>query len=220
MPDGFVIGADGLRRHTSAAVVTTDGQKVFGFRNKQITLAYAWCGTTVVLDKVGENYVFFSFSSETAESLKEAAGNDLPTYLRSFCLALKNRLEKAGLPSSEADWSTDAFGKQTPRMVVGGYFGQQLFVASIEVVWNENGAALLLKRLEPEKKLRAFTGSAVSPDMDKLTREPLNIDDARSLVHEYIECCRSEKAGGKIHVALVTPDSFSWLDAPKQGDVN
>jgi hypothetical protein len=217
MPEGFIIGADGLSRHTSTAIVTTEGQKVFGFSNGRVTLAYAWCGTTVVIDKIGNDYVFFDFSSETAESLKEAKGDDYITFIRSVCRFLQGRLVAAELPSTEDDWSAGYFGKQIPRMIVSGYFGQQPFLASVSVVWNDNGIALSLKWLVPEKKLRAFTGGtgSVSQDMDKkLTRIPTGIEDARNLVHEYIDCCRGETVGGKIHVALVTPDSFSWLDPP------
>ena len=212
MPEGFIIGADGLRRHTSTAVVSTEGQKVFGFTNEQITLAYAWCGTTVLIDKINEEYVFFNFSAETAESLKGATGGDLTIYMRSFCSTLRDRLVSANLPSSEDDWSMGYFGKQTPRMIVCGYFNKQSFLAKIEVVWNDGGMALSLAWLTPEKKLRAFTGGTKSTD--KLTRLPIDIGDARSLVHEFIDCNRGETVGGKIHVALVSPDSFSWLDPP------
>jgi hypothetical protein len=212
MPDGMVIGADGLRRHSSTGIIlTSEGQKVFEFKNENITSAYAWWGTTV---RFGENGESFEFSCETGDLLKKVKGESLDEFIRNFCSALQSRLSEADLPISESDWLTD-YGVQIPKMAIVGYFNQQPFAVRIEISPGLHELTVLCTQIGTEERyLRVFSGSTNSTVGKNIHRKPKDIEDARCLIHDYIDCCRGEKVNGKVHVALVTPDSFSWLDSP------
>jgi hypothetical protein len=217
LPEGFVIGADGLRQTTSKSKVTEEGQKVFRFTNDKITLAYAWCGHTVVWNEDDHSQVFFDFSKETDLALKDSlVADNLKDFSYKFCSLLQTRLNYSNWVNN--GWVADFPGEKMARMLIGGYFSGQPFVAEIEVTQKSLMPSVSAIPLIPETKLRAFSGCRHVTVESDLTREPQNTSDARNLVHKYIQRCidnpQCDGIGGRIHIALVTSDSFAWLDPP------
>ena len=75
-----------------------------------------------------------------------------------------------------------------------------------------------VRRLLTSDDLSVFSGHpSVLPD-ERLKRVPDSVEDARNLIHEYIQRCADspecKDIGGRIHVALVSAESFNWIDAP------
>jgi len=219
LPDGFVIGADGLRKSFSGETVTEEGQKVFCFRNDKIVLAYAWCGQTVIWGENNREPVFFDFRSTTESCLLTASSsNDLTSFANDFCSLLQSALVIDKFPNK---WADDSFEGSVARMLIAGYFDTELFMAEVTVTRGKGSTLdVSARRITPgQQRLRVFSGCPhVSPDED-LTKKPENSQDAKNLICTYIRRCVENpkcngRIGGKSHVAFVTPDSFTWIEPP------
>jgi hypothetical protein len=219
MPEGFVIGADGLRQTVQRSVVTDQAQKVFGFQTEKITLAYAWCGQTVFWNEDDPAQVFFDFGAVTKSALTIASLialdlNGFAESLRATFLTLLNQSNQI-----YPGWIASANAGSMARMLAVGYFKHEPFLLEIKVQQVNLLPFVSAHRLVPSNDLRAFSGHpSVAPD-ERLKRVPDNVEDARNLVHEYIQRCADspecKDIGGRTHVALVSPNSFDWIDAPE-----
>jgi hypothetical protein len=222
MPEGFVIGADGLRQTTHRSVVTDKAQKIFGFQTEKTTLAYAWCGQTVFWNEDDHSQVFFDFEAATKPALTLASLmaldlNDFAENLRMTFLTLLMQSNQ-----TNPGWVAAANAGSMARMLAVGYFNHEPFLLEIKVQQVNSLPFVSGHRFVPSNDLRAFSGHpSVAPD-ERLQRVPDNVEDARNLIHEYIQRCADspecKDIGGRTHVALVSLDSFDWIDAPENSN--
>jgi hypothetical protein len=222
MPEGFVIGADGLRQTTDRSVVNNKSQKVFGVQSEKLNLAYAWCGQTVFWNEDDASQIFFDFRAATEPVLGEASL--IATDLNSFSENVRATFEILLLKSNEANtgWVSAANAGNMARMLVTGYFERKPFLFEIKVQQVDLLPFVSVHQFMPSNDLRVFSGHPSVASDERLKRIPTSVEDARNLVHEYIQKCADspecKDIGGRIHVALVSPDSFNWIDAPENSN--
>ena len=221
-PEGFVIGADGLRQTTNRSVVTDKAQKIFGFRTEKTTLAYAWCGQIVFWNEDDHAQVFFDFDAATKPALTVASlmALDLNGFTENVRMTFQTLLMESN--RTNPDWVAAANAGSMARMLAVGYFNHESFLLEIKVQQVNSLPFVSAHRLVPSNDLRAFSGHpSVAPD-ERLKRVPDNVEDARNLIHEYIQRCADSPEfndiGGRTHIALVSPDSFDWIDAPENSN--
>jgi len=219
IPEGFVIGADGLRQTTNRSVVTDKAQKVFGFHDEKTTLAYAWCGQILFWNEDDRAQIFFDFGAVTKSALTLASLTSRD--LNGFAENLRATFLTLLLQSNETypGWISSANPGSMARMLVAGYLNREPFLLEVRVKQVNSLPLVSINRLVLSNDLKAFSGHpSVTPD-ERLKRIPENVEDASNLVREYIQRCvdspECKDIGGKTHVALVSPDSFDWIDAPE-----
>jgi hypothetical protein len=213
-PEGFVIGADGLRQTTLRSVTTDKAQKVFGFKNQQVTLAYAWCGQIVFWNEDNRTQIFFDFGAVTNSVL--ALASLLASDLSGFAESLRTTILDVLTQSNRVypGWISAANPGKMARMLAVGYFGDEPFLLEIEVQQVNSLPFVSVRRHAMSNDLRVLSGYA--PPDEKLKRVPADLADARNLVHEYIQkASNNSEIGGRIHVALVSRDSVRWIDEPE-----
>jgi len=222
MPEGFVIGADGLRQTVDRLVVNDKAQKIFSFQTEKIVLAYAWCGHTVCWNGDNPAQIFFNFMADTEQTLTLAS---LAEDLSAFIKSIRDIFQTLLLKSNQVypGWATSVQDESIARMIVAGYFNRESFLLEVKVQEVNSFPFVSVQRLVPSNQLKAFSGHLVATSDDAaLTRVPSDVGDARNLVFAYIQKCgdssESKNVGGRTHVALVSPDSFDWIDAPENSN--
>jgi hypothetical protein len=220
-PDGFIVGADGLRMNSSGTVVSETAQKLFPFQSKDTQLLYSWCGTTQFYDRDGA--CIFDFISQSEPLLTAAilyAHADFAAFLQFvkaglYVLLRQSRLIKRG------DSFQINLNSELARMLITGYFKGEPCMADIGIDL-ENGVLVppVIRRVNlPLHGLRdVFSGSkkAFEPFEDIY---PINREEAISFVCDYIQACINgpdpgQAYGGRIHVAELTPVGFAWVKCP------
>lgn len=219
MPEGFLIGADGLRQTTNRSVVTDKAQKVFGFQTDKITLAYAWCGQIVFWNEDDRTQIFFDFEAVTKPALTLASlmALDISSFAESLRLTFLTLLTESN--QTYSGWIASANAGSMARMLAVGYFSDEPFVLEIKVRQANSLPVVSVHRLVPSNDLRAFSGHPSVTADETLKRTPHSVEDATNLIHEYIQRCADspecKDIGGRTHVALVSPDSVSWITPPE-----
>ena len=66
--EGFVIGADGRQLGKGKKIFTESSQKILNFKHRQVSVAYAWCGETSVVNE--SNEVLYDLYAITRVALK------------------------------------------------------------------------------------------------------------------------------------------------------
>lgn len=220
-PEGFIIGADGFRQTTDFSVVTRSGQKVFSFRTENFTLAYAWSGQTIVWNDRddGRKETLFDFraATEPALTLASLVAKDSNSLIEGFRVVFLGLLKHSDWVN--VGWVGNLAKDFIARMLVVGYFNGDPFQAEITVKSCDSAPVVSVKQFLTSLNIKVFSGCPHVKADDTLAREPKDIDDARSLIHEYIQRCvdtpQCSGIGGKVHVGLVSPCSFEWIDPPE-----
>jgi len=218
MPEGFVIGADGLRQTTQQSIVTDKAQKIFDFQTEKITLAYAWCGQIVFWNEDDHEQIFFDFGGTTKPILHLASlmASDLSGFIETLRMTFLTQLMRSN--QTNPGWIGSANAGSMARMLAVGYFNHDPFLLEIKVEQVNLLPLVTAHQFMPSTDLRAFSGHPSVAADDELKRIPNTVEDARNLVHEYIQRCADSiectGIGGRTHVALVSADSFRWIDAP------
>jgi hypothetical protein len=219
MPESFVIGADGLRQTTDKSKTIYDAQKIFKFQTEKITAAYGWCGHTVVWNEDNPEQVFFDFGAVTGPILTIASL--LALDIDGFVENVRARLLAHLMQSNDmyTGWISAAKPGSVARMLVAGYFNLDPFSFAIDVNQINLLPSVTARRFNPSNDLRVFSGHPSTAEDESLKRVPVDVEDARNLVHEYIQKCidnpECKDIGGRTHVAVVSPNSFDWIDAPE-----
>jgi hypothetical protein len=226
-PDGFVIGADGLRRDTNGKVVTEAARKLYGIRVRDWVLVFAWAGKTHLLDQSGN--VVFDFAT-TSQELLHAIGrepiSDFPQLLARFCDVMFVQLLAKFGPRNSGNSNILTPGEISTALMVGYFKGEP---SSGEISVRHNGAGFekpIVQRLDL-RSINIFSGSRAMfnifrPNGEFKKEELTSVNDGVKLVREYIELCVRHRnsepdcadIGGHIHIAKVSPRGVLWIDQP------
>jgi hypothetical protein len=232
-PEGFIIGADGMRRdQRTGAIKTLQARKIFFIQHNDLVLAYGWSGATHILDS--RNEPVFSFPKES----EEISNVLLPTKDDSF-----------------ADYAKDLFGEVLSRLMEAQQSGKiSAYPTGQKLEWGEEkiAGALLIGyfRGRPCRAIVEFSHvqqRLLRPTMREIQDGNVPVDfniysgskdtykevepthfmpeflaDAEKLIYEYIGACISNQSrfedcadiGGHIHMAQITPKGCQWIIPP------
>lgn len=234
--EGFVIGADGMRRdQRTGKVLDLKAQKIFLVEDEKVRLAYAWAGVTHLLDP--QDQPVFVFANETASAASNArAHGHFGDYVTALCKEIVRNLVRVqrsgrlshGLPTARR---TELGEEQIAQLLLVGYFRGRPCRARVQV----NHVAQTL--IEPAiveihdgsvpSDFCMFSGSVEIYDQmvaDGTMTEPKSLQDAAKLTRDYLQRCINNQnrledcrdIGGHIHIAAITPGDFRWIVAPEQ----
>lgn len=220
--EGFIIGADGLRKSTNGTVVTQTARKLFPFESAGIRLVYAWSGTTQVLDS--SNQSVFDFRAVSEIILKSVAllgANNFTTFIEMFRKLLYITLQQSWLTNKGT--VTGIFSNsEIARVLIVGYFNGVPCLAEVNVchqdlVLLEPSVGKLMVPAQPGCYI--FSGSKIVcktfPKCDAQSSS-----EAVDFIRGYIQSCADsgepdcDNIGGHIHIGKITPGEFSWIDPP------
>jgi hypothetical protein len=237
---GFVVGADGRSRIYNSvkdefSPSREDCRKIFGIVESGKVLAYA-----VIGDAVSSEDNSFDLMAEIECQRKRLSGQRFGS-LHSYASAIGYKAERAyekALRSGRLDFrykagAEDETENLLARVLFMGYLRFPGFVY-IELMRIEGGAELRTTNQSAVLGVPALVAPAGI--LNAIDHDPrfaeyrlpygreMSIEDARALVRRRIEACASPLAaeinslcagiGGHIHIAVVTPSGFSWLEAP------
>jgi hypothetical protein len=217
-PDGFVIGADGLRQILRGP--TIDGQKLFRFEEGNVYLGYAWCGNTVIWDDDDPDTIYFDFRSSTAPILKEICSKnyvDWVGFIHCFRALLQIQIDQS---TKARNWVAEFEDKSIARMLLAGYVKGDPVLVQIEIKRIDSERCVSAGWLPLPKSLLPFSCCSDITMDNGLERTVENSKDGQSVIHEYMERsasnpnCEGLFGKGTILVAKITPNSFTWLDGP------
>jgi len=233
IPEGFVIGADGLRREQRTGdVVDWQARKIFSVENEGVLLAYAWAGAVHLLDT--ENWPAFSFlvaSAEAGAVLK--VGHGFADYVQRFCGEIAKTLNRAKRSGKLAEYpvvTRTAWGLSLmAECLFVGYFRGEPCMARVQfshanqVLINPELVEAVVGARSVATDFRIFSGSEqIYAEIKPTLLEPQSLQDAANLVRGYIQKCSDNRdrlsdckdIGGHIHIAAVTMQKFEWIAAP------
>jgi hypothetical protein len=222
LPDGFVVGADGRRLMFDGSVATNSAHKLFCLHNHNVTLAYGWCGHTVVWGGDNPKKEYFNFPVIARPILEIASwlAPDLSRFIRFTCTSLLSCLWDSHRVNGH--WVEDCLSDNIARMLVAGYFKGDPFSLGVNVQRRGVSPVVFTDNFVIGSTLTVFSGPPTVEADDMQDRHPANADDARNIICEYVQRCDSDIScsgfGGRPHVAVVTPDSFRWIEAPEISD--
>jgi hypothetical protein len=222
-PEGFAIGADGMRRDLHGQVTTERAVKVFPIERQGLVGAHAWTGATALFYSDRQPFNFLDQAELVAQDMSSIAVRSASDYVLQFSQGLYDRLviHHMGVPSNPNVFQTN----EIVRGLFIGYIDDSPFTVEVSFQ-HRNGVFLepLLTKVSGEPKtFGMFSGSeSVLNDFKDDLRAPASLDDATNLVRRYIRSCvdnRNRYAdcvnfGGRVHVAVVTPSKFEWADPP------
>ncbi len=227
-PEGFVIGADGLRREgRTRNPVSETATKIFSIEDDDKILAHAWAGATNLFNLEGKS--FFDVLRESAKVGKILASphiDGFAEYVGLFMDTVHQRLLSANTGDRlSGDLNLFPKGEEVARVLFVGYFNGIPYRAQSAIVHRDY--VLIGPRLSEFRQapvdFNVFSGSAVMLEKFKprLTDAPNTLSQAATLVRDYIQTCidnqhdrECEDIGGHIHIAAVTPKHFEWITAP------
>jgi hypothetical protein len=222
--EGFVIGADGRQLDKDKKIFTEFSQKIFNFRHRHVNVVYAWCGETCVINQ--SNEVIFDLYTITDAALSAAfqvAGRQFFPSIQQICTGIYEGIIKS--PVVRQITNADSLPESKARMLLNGYFDGQPFMTEFHVLETDR------IRVQAERVLMPIPAPTRNL-FNGCTREnkkyesvlPTTALEALKLVSDYIqECIENSDAdcsaiGGHRHIAILTPDGFYWVDAPKKSD--
>jgi hypothetical protein len=235
---GFVIAADGLARDERTKQIVTDtAQKIFGINHNSRSLSFAFSGADALDDENGVTRVFLMREIKAiAEGLKSQRCRNLYGFCVRLSRAVQDILKKhrsAGYPFPVASVRPSIDGTTTvSRILIDGYMNgvasramirfahhnQVLQEASINVseptvgdaywVGSRDVIAFLSRR---DQRFAEFLIDGPL-DFEKAIQQARNFILAQSsLAANGIDPETTATIGGRIHVAIITPDNgFNW----------
>jgi len=221
-PNGFVIGADGLRKGSDGTVDTETAQKVFSVEGNDFRLAYAWAGTTRFISESGEEFDFIKASSEILAVGRLFSARGFVNFVDTFNKTLYQMLIRS--PFAKKKRYCGVLSKdEIARLVLLGYFDNQpctteIFVRHKNLVVLEPTAEKIEIPVQPN--LNIFSGPLDEAETFPQIPAPESNEQAANLIREYIKrWVDSQEAncaniGGHIHIGAITPNKFAWIDPP------
>ncbi len=209
--EGFVIGADGLRQDFYDTI-TDHAQKIFPVEQSNLTIAYAWAGSTRL---EYADRAHFDFIEETVPAMARLrTGISAEQFARELASGLVERVN-----AHNGDTPIPMIGRRANEIVRGlfvGYWNNDPFRTEVSFL-QENGVVVAdvdtIQLKFPD--FRVFSGSQIvldETDVDRCTSLNRCVDTVR----EYIQQCAAntidpycKSIGGHIHIATITPEKFS-----------
>jgi hypothetical protein len=221
-PDGFVIGADGLRMGSDKQTIISDSvQKLFYFQKSDAQLIYGWCGTVQLFDRNGACiFDCVSRSTQLLEASRFFSHIDFVAFIHLIRSCLDGLLRESRLVKRGDSLPINLNG-ELARMFIAGYFQNQACFAELAInIEDEMLKPVSIPRIKYPLFLArdVFSGSAKAlATLD--SRKIFNRDDSLRFVQDYIQACienpdPGQKFGGHIHIAELNPSGFTWVSPP------
>jgi hypothetical protein len=217
--EGFVVGADGLRKDFYGAIVTETATKIYPTGQADFLGAYGFAGTTALEYADKSMFDILHCASNVATDLRHTRFTSAKQYVEDFCDDLADRIKTANiniaLPETRKAFLTGIFV---------GYSNGRPFRVQVEFVVS-NGALQwprIFELREAPKDFCIASGSQVVWDeISKTLTEPTTLAEGEAIVNDYLQRCIQnstdpycENIGGKVQIATATNSGFSWLIPP------
>jgi hypothetical protein len=215
--DGFVIGADGLRKELNGFITSRKAQKIFPIQRDGMPAAFAWAGQTRLEYADRSDFDFIEETSPAIARIK--VGISAEQFARELASDLMTRVN-----DHNGNTPIPMVGRkanEVVRCLLVGYWNNNPFRTELSFL-QENGIIVLNADTTPLKvqDFRVFSGSAIvldETDVDCC----MSLNSCIDTVREYIQKCADNKIdhycrsiGGHIHIATITPESFKWIIPP------
>lgn len=220
LPEGFVIGADGLRQDLRD-VVTGHAQKIFPIEQTGMTCAYAWAGHSRICYTDRPHFDFSEQSQLVIADLVKTGVWSLEEYAERFARAFNDRLLRHNgvfqIPGRGPR------GNGIARILFVGYASGG--AARVEFSFScEKGITRAqmsdAKLAFGDFEFKVFSGSPIVLDGTNL-EGCVSLNGCGEAIQQYIQRCSDNKVdpycrdiGGHIHIATVTPEKFEWIIPP------
>jgi len=225
--EGFVIGADGLRRDAlTGSIVSDKARKIFFAQANKTALSYAWAGATNLCGPDGTTlFNFLEESVAVAKAFASGHAGSLVDYVQRFVRTVYERLLVAnGGEEFGGDLQFLPKGDELTRVLFVGYFDGAPYRMESAILHEQHKLAGL-RFSEPiiaPVDFKVFSGSATMLRRfgPRLNDAPNTLLEATVLTRDYIQSCKDNQGtdlecrdiGGHIHIASVTPiEGFKWV---------
>jgi hypothetical protein len=226
-PEGFVMGADGLRMDANGADVTDAAQKIFPIAHPNLIGHHAWAGTTSLLF-LGKPQ--FNFSEESQDLMKELSNTpvtSLSDYVSRLGAALYQRLLASAGPV------IPNIRTATENVVVRGVFAGYVDggAGRVQILFPHQNGVLSPPRLTEVSEAGALSGFCIVSGSKLIWNEmksrgisePTSLVEAAHLIYSYIHLCADKRheypdcknIGGHIHIVASTSEKTWWMESPR-----
>lgn len=226
-PDGFVIGADGLRADQNGAAIET-AKKIFAVKTRKFAIAFAWRGNVRFSAKDDQSILDFSeISKEALHYAGQPSVSGFPEFLGHFCDALQALILLATGPSLTINPSILRDSSELASALLVGYFDGEPCSGEIMVRHSRGRIEKPFVQKLGVSPLNIFSGSLsmwnrFRPEGRVEEDELLSAEGGIKVVREYMQLCVENRGidpecsdiGGHIHIVRVTPDRFIWIEPP------
>ena len=226
-PEGFVVGADGLRTDArTGQEVTNDAQKIFPISHPNFRGIHAWAGSSWLFSLDGCPFIFSEEVQHLMKDSSRVAIDSVSDYVMNLGSGIYQRLLTFNCGAVIRDTKL-ASKNEIARGLFVGYVGSRAWRVQISFPY-QNGLLLppvLAEICENPPNFCIFSGSALSwRDLQPHVSEPQSLEEAAELVRTYIQFCADKRheygdcknIGGHIHIAAITPEKTGWIDQPNQ----
>jgi hypothetical protein len=202
----------------------SEGQKLHDFESGGICLGYGWCGQTTVWDEEDHDSIFFNFSAVTKpilELVSQSESTDFRDFANNFRDILAMQITRSIL--LKGNWVARSDSESIARMLLFGYFKGYPSLAEIKVERVGSMPLVSANPLVPPEQPTVFSGCLSMSILNDLNLFPKTSEDAAFLIREYMRRsidnpdCKTI-VGGTVHIAKVTPTTFTWIDRPKNSE--
>ena len=229
--EGFVVGADGLRKDTTGTVVSETIQKIFPFKRSILELVFGWSGSTHLFRPDGGEFDFVKATEIILNSVSPFSVGSFEKFAAVFGEALYAQLAL----SFGFTFQSASSKPELARLLFVGYFRGKPYKAQISI-------PLLNSVIQPpviEEIGKCFPGDLVILSgsewvfreffEDKsIMRNIASPTAAMTFVTKYIQVCIDHRnsdpecaeIGGHIHLGMLSPEGFRWVVEPTSQNQN
>jgi hypothetical protein len=221
--DGFVIGADGRSLGKDKKVACDCSQKIFNFKHRHVSVAYAWCGETHVINESNEIlYDLNTIARAALNSTVQIAGRSFSLFIQQCCEGILDNIIKTPVVRKVTN-SDSTPTESKARMLLNGYFDRVPFMAEFYIRETDRIRVQAEKILMPIPSPTRNLFSGCKEQNERYAHVlPTTTEEALKLVSDYIQDCIDNPnpdcfiVGGRRHIAYLDSDGFSWIDEPKK----
>ncbi len=222
-PEGFVVGADGMRRNQdSGQVETLKAQKIFPIQQEFFVGAYGWAGMTRIFYSNKEPFDFAAKTNQVIRDYPCERGEGFSEYTERITDEVFELLfvhnNNCAIPADQIR------PDEINRVLFVGYVSREAWLAQIVFPrFNGHPWRPHTDRLDKEPQTFAIvSGSEVIWNKYPCKEPPDSLTAGATLVRGYIQSCADHQGeyveckniGGRIHIASVTEQGFKWIEPP------
>jgi hypothetical protein len=218
--EGFVIGADGRTLDKDKKIVSDCSQKIFSFKRQHVSVAYAWCGETCIVNESNEVlYDLYKITRDALISAVRTAGTSFSLFIQQCCEGILDGIIKTSVVRKIT--SSDSECESKARMLLNGYFEGSPFMAELHIRETDRIRVHAGNVLNPIPLPTRCLFSGCKRQNDKYANTlPTTTKEALKLVSDYIQESIDNPdpdcfvIGGHRHIACLDSNGFYWVDAP------
>ena len=223
--DGFVVGADGRTLGKDKKVVCDCSQKIFNFECRHVSVVYAWCGETHVVND--SNEILYDLNTITREALRAAlqiADRDFFIFIQQCCQGILDNIIKTSVVRKVTN-SDSVPNEARARMLLNGYFDGVPVMAEIYIRDTDRIRVRAEKVCMPiPTPTRNLFSGCKEQNAKYANVLPTTTTGALEFVSVYLQACIDNPdpdcfiVGGHRHIAHLDFDGFSWVEEPESSN--